>query len=163
MKRDPKFEVPGSKFRKPRTSDLEPLARPTSLACLARHAPRCVALADFSAPRLEVLMIISTVMSPRKKDLDEELIEPEVLGPPEEEAAEISPPPEVSHRAAPEDHHATDATAVVPVTALQQYLAEVRRYPYKRSHLVALRATKSLASDPPSTWWPGQRQMIVTW
>ena len=75
-------------------------------------------------------MIISTVMSPRKKDLDEEPIEPEVLGPPEEEVAEISPPPEVSHRTAPEDHHTTDATAVVPVTALQQYLAEVRRYPY---------------------------------
>jgi RNA polymerase sigma-32 factor len=75
-------------------------------------------------------MIISTVMSPRKKDLDEKPIEPEVLGPPEEEVAEISPPPEVSHRAAPEDHQAPDATAVVPVTALQQYLAEVRRYPY---------------------------------
>ena len=75
-------------------------------------------------------MIISTVMSPRNKDLDEEPIEPEVLDPSEEEFAEISPPPEASHRAAPEDHHATDVTAVVPVTALQQYLAEVRRYPY---------------------------------
>ena len=29
--------------------------------------------------------------------------------------------------------------------------------PYKRSHLVALRATKITASDPPSTWWPGER------
>ena len=75
-------------------------------------------------------MIISTVMSPRKKDLDEEPIEPEVLDASGEEIAEISPPPEASHRAAPEDHHATDTTAVVPVTALQQYLAEVRRYPY---------------------------------
>jgi hypothetical protein len=28
---------------------------------------------------------------------------------------------------------------------------------YKRSHLVALRATKITASDPPSTWWPGER------
>jgi hypothetical protein len=27
----------------------------------------------------------------------------------------------------------------------------------KRSHLVALRATKIAASDPPSTWWPGER------
>ena len=26
-----------------------------------------------------------------------------------------------------------------------------------RSHLVALRATKITASDPPSTWWPGER------
>jgi hypothetical protein len=28
---------------------------------------------------------------------------------------------------------------------------------YKRSHLVALRATKISASDPLSTWWPGER------
>ena len=75
-------------------------------------------------------MKISTVMSPRKKDLDEKPIEPEVLDPSEEEIAEISPPPEASHRAGPEDHHATDSTAVVPVTALQQYLAEVRLHPY---------------------------------
>jgi hypothetical protein len=30
-------------------------------------------------------------------------------------------------------------------------------YPYKRSHLVALRTTKITASDPPSTLWPGER------
>jgi hypothetical protein len=30
-------------------------------------------------------------------------------------------------------------------------------YPYKRSHLVALRPTKISALDPPSTWWPGER------
>jgi len=35
--------------------------------------------------------------------------------------------------------------------------SQVRGYPYKRSHLVALRATKITASDPPSTWWPGER------
>ena len=35
--------------------------------------------------------------------------------------------------------------------------SQVRRYPYKRSHLVALRPTKISASDPPSTWWPGER------
>lgn len=75
-------------------------------------------------------MIVSTVMSPRKKGLDEKPIEPEVVDPPEKEISEISPPPEASHRAAPEDHHATDSTAVVPVTALQQYLAEVRLHPY---------------------------------
>lgn len=33
----------------------------------------------------------------------------------------------------------------------------VRGYPYKRSHLVALMPTKISASDPPSTWWPGER------
>jgi hypothetical protein len=35
--------------------------------------------------------------------------------------------------------------------------SQVRGYPYKRSHLVALRATKITASDPPSMWWPGER------
>jgi hypothetical protein len=35
--------------------------------------------------------------------------------------------------------------------------SEVRRYPYKRCHLVALRPTKISASDPPSTWWQGER------
>ena len=49
-----------------------------------------------------------------------------------------------------------------PVYELERYMrckdcSEVRGYPYKRSHLVALRATKISASDPPSTWWPGER------
>ena len=49
-----------------------------------------------------------------------------------------------------------------PVHELERYMrcrqcSEVRRYPYKRSHLVALRPTKISASDPPSTWWPGER------
>ena len=49
-----------------------------------------------------------------------------------------------------------------PVHELERYMrcrqcSEVRRYAYKRSHLVALRATKISASDPPSTWWPGER------
>jgi RNA polymerase sigma-32 factor len=69
-------------------------------------------------------------MSPRDKDLDEEPLEPEVLEPSEEEIAEISPPPEDAHSPAPEAPHAADTTAVAPITALQQYLAEVRRYPY---------------------------------
>jgi len=33
----------------------------------------------------------------------------------------------------------------------------VRGYPFKRSHLVALRVTKISASDPPSAWWPSER------
>jgi RNA polymerase sigma-32 factor len=69
-------------------------------------------------------------MSPRDKDLDEEPLETEVLEPSEEEISEISPPPEASHGATPSDAQAADITAVVPVTALQHYLAEVRRYPY---------------------------------
>jgi hypothetical protein len=48
-----------------------------------------------------------------------------------------------------------------PVHELERYMrckdcSEVRGYPYKRSHLVTLRLTKISASDPPSTWWPGE-------
>jgi RNA polymerase sigma-32 factor len=86
--------------------------------------------ADFSASRPVALMIFSTVMSPRKKDLDEKPIEPEVLDPSEEEIAEIGPSPEAPPYTALENPHPTESTAVVPVTALQQYLAEVRLHPY---------------------------------
>jgi hypothetical protein len=66
------------------------------------------------------------------------------------------------------DTHQTVALDIVrrpkhtPVHELERYLrckdcSQVRRYPYKRSHLVALRQTKISASDPPSTWWPGER------
>ncbi len=75
-------------------------------------------------------MIISPVMSRPKKDRDEGPIEPEALAPSEEEVTEVSPPPDLSPLVPPETPHDTDTTAVVPVTALQQYLAEVRRYPY---------------------------------
>ena len=49
-----------------------------------------------------------------------------------------------------------------PVHELERYMrckdcSQVRGYPYKRSHLVALRPTKISASDPPSTWWSGER------
>jgi hypothetical protein len=49
-----------------------------------------------------------------------------------------------------------------PVHELERYMrckdcSEVRGYPYKRSHLVALRRTKISTSDPPSTWWSGER------
>jgi hypothetical protein len=49
-----------------------------------------------------------------------------------------------------------------PIHELERYMrckncSEVRGYPYKRSHLVALRPTKISASNPPSTCWPGER------
>ena len=49
-----------------------------------------------------------------------------------------------------------------PIHELERYMrckdcSQVRGYPYKRSHLVALRPTKISASDPASTWWPGER------
>src|SRR5256885_2337872 len=49
-----------------------------------------------------------------------------------------------------------------PVHELERYMrckdcSRLQGRPYKRSHLVALRPTKISASDPPSTWWPGER------
>jgi hypothetical protein len=49
-----------------------------------------------------------------------------------------------------------------PVHELERYMrckdcSQVRGYPYKPSHLVALRTTKITASNPPSTWWPDER------
>jgi hypothetical protein len=49
-----------------------------------------------------------------------------------------------------------------PVHELERYMrckdcSTVRRYPFKRSHLVALRTTKISVLNPPSTWWPGER------
>jgi hypothetical protein len=60
------------------------------------------------------------------------------------------------------DTHQTVALDIVrrpkatPIHELERYMryrdcSQVRGYPYKRSHLVALRATKISASDPPST------------
>ena len=66
------------------------------------------------------------------------------------------------------DTHQTVALDVVrrpkctPVHELERYMrckdcSRLQGRPYKRSHLVALRATEITASDPPSTWWPGER------
>ena len=66
------------------------------------------------------------------------------------------------------DTHQTVALDIVrrpkttPVPELERYMrckdcSQVRGYPYKPSHLVALRPNKISASDPPSTWWPGER------
>ena len=66
------------------------------------------------------------------------------------------------------DTHQTVALDIVrrpkatPIHELERYMrckdcSQVRGYPYKRSRLVALRANKISASDPPSHWWPGER------
>jgi hypothetical protein len=66
------------------------------------------------------------------------------------------------------DTHQTVALDVVrrpkatPIHELERYMrckdcSQVRRYAYKRSHLVALRTRRISASDPQSTWWPGER------
>ena len=49
-----------------------------------------------------------------------------------------------------------------PIHELERYMrcrdcSQVRGYPYKRSHLVALRPNKISANNPSSTWWPGER------
>lgn len=49
-----------------------------------------------------------------------------------------------------------------PIHELERYMrckdcSKLRGYPYKRSHLVALRGTKISAINPPTTWWPGER------
>jgi hypothetical protein len=64
------------------------------------------------------------------------------------------------------DTHQTVALDIVrrpkttPIHERERYTrskdcAVVRGYPYKWSHLVALRRTKISVNDPPSTWWPG--------
>src|SRR6267378_8387112 len=52
----------------------------------------------------------------------------------------------------------------MPIHELERYMrckdcSQIRGHPYKRSHLVALRPTKISASDPPSTWWPGDDEL----
>jgi hypothetical protein len=49
-----------------------------------------------------------------------------------------------------------------PIHELERYMrcrdcSQVRGYPYKRGHLVALQRSKISANDPTSTWWPGER------
>src|SRR6185295_8206037 len=49
-----------------------------------------------------------------------------------------------------------------PIHELERYMrckdcSRLQGRPYKRSHLVALRTTKISATDPASTWWPGER------
>ncbi|WP_456719650.1 MULTISPECIES: hypothetical protein [unclassified Bradyrhizobium] len=66
------------------------------------------------------------------------------------------------------DTHQTVALDIVrrpkttPIHELERYMrcklcSEQRGYPFKRSHLIALRATKISANDPRSTWWSGER------
>ncbi|HET9846685.1 MAG: sigC [Nitrospira sp.] len=61
-----------------------------------------------------------------KKQQEDEILEPEVLGPGDAMPGGDTPSTELP----PSADGRTDMTAVVPVTALQQYLAEIRRHPY---------------------------------
>lgn len=74
--------------------------------------------------------------SPAKHSQEERIEESpdvEILDPTEEEVSEHGTPPSLSdstEQPAKELMPATESTSIVPVTALQQYLAEIRRYPY---------------------------------
>jgi putative SOS response-associated peptidase YedK len=49
-----------------------------------------------------------------------------------------------------------------PIHELERYMrckARLQGRPYKRSHLIALRATKISANDPASTWWAGRARL----
>lgn len=65
-------------------------------------------------------------MAKRHEKRKEKVLEPEVLGPSNEVPDEPVPALELSSS----EEGKADTTAVVPVTALQQYLAEIRRHPY---------------------------------
>lgn len=66
-----------------------------------------------------------------------------------------------------ETHSTVDLTIVrrpkeAPIHELERWMrcedcSKVRGYPYKRSHLVALRANKISASNPPTHGYPGER------
>jgi RNA polymerase sigma-32 factor len=62
--------------------------------------------------------------------LDEEPLEPEILGPSDQDLDEHAAAMELSPHSEQDTANPSDATAVVPVTALQQYLAEIRRHPF---------------------------------
>jgi RNA polymerase sigma-32 factor len=62
----------------------------------------------------------------RVKKQETEILEPEVLDPADELPEGNTPATELP----PSAESKPDTTAVVPVTALQQYLAEIRRHPY---------------------------------
>ena len=68
-----------------------------------------------------------------EQDPTHEVSDPEVLDPTDEEIIAHEAPSGPSDSIAPPVLPmipATDSTSVVPVTALQQYLTEIRRYPY---------------------------------
>jgi len=65
----------------------------------------------------------------RKQPGAQEPVEPEILGPSEDDLAiELAGAPVID--VSTDGQAKSDTTAVVPTTTLQQYLAEVRRYPY---------------------------------
>jgi RNA polymerase sigma-32 factor len=70
-------------------------------------------------------------MSAREqKELHEDPIEPEIVEPSDEDLTQAETGTAMPDRPEPDGQAPSDSHDVVPVTALQQYLAEVRLYPY---------------------------------
>ncbi len=63
-------------------------------------------------------------------DEHESALEPEILDPSDDEVIEAEATPIVLDLPQADGRMPADAQAVAPVTGLQQYLAEIRRYPY---------------------------------
>ena len=66
----------------------------------------------------------------QKNELHEDPIEPEIVEPSDEDLTKAETVTALPDRPEPDGPAPSDSHDVVPVTALQQYLAEVRRYPY---------------------------------
>jgi RNA polymerase sigma-32 factor len=66
----------------------------------------------------------------RPKDEASDALESDILEPSDDEVVEAEATPAVLDILASDGRQPVDTMAVVPVTALQQYLAEIRRYPY---------------------------------
>ena len=64
------------------------------------------------------------------EDESDSALEPEILDPTDDEVSEAETAPVVLDVPQSDGRQPADEHAVVPVTALQQYLAEIRRYPY---------------------------------
>jgi hypothetical protein len=86
-------------------------------------------------------------------------------------AAQKSPRLNLEVRCIGCDTHQTVALDIIrrpkktPIHELERYMrckdcSDVRGYPYKRSHLIALRTTKISASDPPSHWLSGRGEPL---
>ena len=68
-----------------------------------------------------------------EQDAGQETVDPEIIEPADEELTEQEGPPVLSDAQEASGFPlvpASDSTSLVPVTALQQYLTEIRRYPY---------------------------------
>src|SRR5690349_19980758 len=99
---------------------------PFTMGDVLSSVPRNPVVTSIALSWPEVLRYSATRMAKRHEKRKEKVLEPEVIGPSNEVPDEPMPALELSSS----EEGKADTTAVVPVTALQQYLAEIRRHPY---------------------------------